>query len=164
LAIDEGALVRALVVPVADGRLAKRAGWYATPGHQPRLSPDQERLFADLIPTVPDAPLVPVAFSPLALEVRRSKVTGAQAAFDAQLGIGGLVRVGDHVYRAAQIGAIRERLERALAGGGRITAAAFRDLVGTSRKYAVPLLEYFDHAGITAREGDERVLTSLRPR
>ena len=36
--------------------------------------------------------------------------------------------------------------------------ATFRDLVGTSRKYAVPLLEWFDATGITHRAGDMRVL------
>jgi selenocysteine-specific elongation factor len=36
--------------------------------------------------------------------------------------------------------------------------AEFRDLIGTSRKYAVPLLEWFDAAGITLRNGDVRVL------
>jgi len=36
----------------------------------------------------------------------------------------------------------------------------FRDLVDTTRKYAVPLLNYFDNRGITIREGDVRVLKS----
>jgi selenocysteine-specific elongation factor len=36
--------------------------------------------------------------------------------------------------------------------------AQFRDLVGTSRKYAVPLLEWFDASGVTIRNGDVRVL------
>lgn len=45
-----------------------------------------------------------------------------------------------------------------------ITVSAFREHVGTSRKYAVPLLEYFDKRGITRREGDVRILRAdLRP-
>jgi selenocysteine-specific elongation factor len=39
-----------------------------------------------------------------------------------------------------------------------MTAAAFRDLIGSSRKYAVPLLEYLDATRVTRRIGDERVL------
>jgi selenocysteine-specific elongation factor len=38
----------------------------------------------------------------------------------------------------------------------------FRDLVGTTRKYAVPLLNYFDNRGVTIREGDVRILKSER--
>jgi selenocysteine-specific elongation factor len=36
--------------------------------------------------------------------------------------------------------------------------AQFRDLIGLTRKYAVPLLEWFDATGITLRSGDVRVL------
>lgn len=39
-----------------------------------------------------------------------------------------------------------------------LTAAELRDALGVSRKYAIPLLEYFDAQGVTKREGDVRVL------
>jgi selenocysteine-specific elongation factor len=39
-----------------------------------------------------------------------------------------------------------------------ITPAAFRDITGTTRKYAIPLLEYFDRAGVTQRVGAARRL------
>ena len=41
------------------------------------------------------------------------------------------------------------------------TVAELKEPLGTSRKYAVPLLEHLDAQGITVREGDKR---SLRPR
>ena len=41
---------------------------------------------------------------------------------------------------------------------GSITVADVRDAFGTSRKYALPLLEYLDKEHITRRNGDERVL------
>ena len=39
-----------------------------------------------------------------------------------------------------------------------ITLAQMRDLLGTSRKYALAILEYFDKTGITKKEGDFRRL------
>ena len=51
--------------------------------------------------------------------------------------------------------AVRTRL----ADGASASAAELRDAMGTTRKYAIPLLEYFDDKGITRRSGDERVLT-----
>jgi selenocysteine-specific elongation factor len=39
-----------------------------------------------------------------------------------------------------------------------MTVAEIRDLLGTTRKYAVPLCEYLDRIGFTRREGDLRVL------
>ena len=36
--------------------------------------------------------------------------------------------------------------------------AAFKDMTGVSRKYAIPLLEYLDREHVTRRVGDERVI------
>jgi selenocysteine-specific elongation factor len=46
--------------------------------------------------------------------------------------------------------------------GDGITLAAFRDLSGTSRKYALPFLEYLDSMGLTRRVGEKRILRQTR--
>ena len=54
-----------------------------------------------------------------------------------------------------------EMIKRIIAFGeeqGKITVAGVRDLLGTSRKYAIALLEYLDEKKITRRIGDERVI------
>ena len=43
-----------------------------------------------------------------------------------------------------------------------IDVAAFKDLACVSRKYAIPLLEYFDREHVTRRAGDKRIV--LKPR
>ncbi|HYV83974.1 MAG TPA: selenocysteine-specific translation elongation factor [Pyrinomonadaceae bacterium] len=43
-----------------------------------------------------------------------------------------------------------------------IDVPAFKDLAGVSRKYAIPLLEYFDREQVTRRAGDKRLI--LKPR
>ena len=54
---------------------------------------------------------------------------------------------------------IEEDLRKKLAGiEGEITLAGIRDLTGSSRKYILPILEYFDSKGITRRVGDKRLL------
>ena len=50
--------------------------------------------------------------------------------------------------------AIRAHLE----SGGQGTVTALKDAMGTSRKFAVPILEYFDAHGFTRRDGDLRTL------
>jgi selenocysteine-specific elongation factor len=47
-------------------------------------------------------------------------------------------------------------------GRGSVTVAAFRTRLGTSRKYALAALEYFDTVKLTRRQGDARVI--LEPR
>ncbi len=45
-----------------------------------------------------------------------------------------------------------------LADGSAISMSELRDLLGTTRKYAVPIGEYLDRIGLTKREGDTRRL------
>ncbi|MDP3909750.1 MAG: selenocysteine-specific translation elongation factor [Gemmatimonadales bacterium] len=54
----------------------------------------------------------------------------------------------------------RQALEQALAELGTATPAQFRDRLGLTRKYLIPLLEWADRRGITYRRGDTRVLSS----
>jgi selenocysteine-specific elongation factor len=53
-------------------------------------------------------------------------------------------------------------LETAIRRDGPITMARFRDAVGTTRKHAVPLMEWFDATGVTVRDGDVRALRAAR--
>jgi selenocysteine-specific elongation factor len=39
-----------------------------------------------------------------------------------------------------------------------LTVADFREMIASSRKYAVPLLNYFDSIGLTVRQQDVRVM------
>lgn len=72
---------------------------------------------------------------------------------------GELVQVSpDIVFPAAWVQELKRRVAEAIGRGGPLTVAQFRDLVGTTRKYAVPLLEYLDQMGFTRRQGDVRVL------
>lgn len=52
----------------------------------------------------------------------------------------------------------RERIADFVGKNGSVTVAQTRDLLKTSRKYAVPLMEYFDKIKFTKRIGDKRVL------
>jgi selenocysteine-specific elongation factor len=68
---------------------------------------------------------------------------------------GGLaVRVSKDLVFAPSFVARAEAVARAATGG--ITVSTFREALGTSRKFAVPLLEHFDRTGVTRRDGDLR--------
>jgi selenocysteine-specific elongation factor len=64
----------------------------------------------------------------------------------------------DMYFLAASIDKLRQMLKNYLLEKGEMTAASFRDLIGSSRKYTIPLLEYFDRDGLTIRVGDIRRL------
>jgi selenocysteine-specific elongation factor len=68
---------------------------------------------------------------------------------------GTLIRLADGVYvHRDVIAAAREKM--ATRKGEQIDVSQFKDFFGLSRKVAIPLLEYFDKAGVTKRQGDVR--------
>jgi selenocysteine-specific elongation factor len=71
---------------------------------------------------------------------------------------GDLVRIGDFYLTRAQAQTARESVRRHIDENGPVTVAQIRDLLGTSRKYAVPLCEWLDSTGATRRHGDLRAL------
>ena len=72
---------------------------------------------------------------------------------------GSIVRVAPELFFLREsVDTLKTALGQHLLDKSEITPAAFRDLFGTSRKYAIPLLEYFDREGITVRVGDVRRL------
>ncbi len=72
---------------------------------------------------------------------------------------GRVVRINDSLYLdKAVLEAIKADLLKHLSEKKEIIVAEFRDIVKTSRKFAVPILEYFDSQKLTQRVGDKRVL------
>jgi selenocysteine-specific elongation factor len=79
-------------------------------------------------------------------------------------GEGLLIRISDALYFDARAyEAIRAAVVSYLQSHQGMTVAEFRDAVGTTRKYAVPLLEHFDQIRLTVRVGDKRVLGRSAP-
>ncbi len=73
---------------------------------------------------------------------------------------GGAVRLGNGLFGARDTAEkILEEVKEACREEGELTLAAFRDRLGTTRKFAQAWLEYADAEGITRRIGDGRVLT-----
>ena len=72
---------------------------------------------------------------------------------------GSVERVDQERYALKQaLEEFRRAVEDTLRELGAATPAQFRDRLGLTRKYLIPLLEWADRRGITARKGDTRVL------
>jgi selenocysteine-specific elongation factor len=65
---------------------------------------------------------------------------------------------GDVFYAPGALAELREKLVAYLREKKEITPPEFRELTGLSRKFMIPLLEYFDQEKVTMRVGDKRVL------
>ena len=83
----------------------------------------------------------------------------AERMFQALLDDGTLVEVGgDVVFHRDVLHEIEAQVRAHIAAHGEITVAALRDQLGSSRKFALTVLEYLDIQRVTRRIGDKRVL------
>jgi selenocysteine-specific elongation factor len=136
----------------ADGRRIARADF------KPKLSINQRKLKDRIVAAhaaAPFQPPEPASFAGAA----GGNAAGLADIFEVAVAEGLLVRVSDDIFLHADADAeFRRRvLNRLAAGGPGLTVAEIRDLLGTTRKYAVPLCEYLDRVGVTRRRGDYRV-------
>ncbi len=86
----------------------------------------------------------------------------ARKIFQLLLNSGEIVKVTDEFYfsKPAIDNLIKQMRGFAEKSADRlIDVPAFKDLAGVSRKYAIPLLEYFDRERITRRAGDKRLIS-----
>jgi selenocysteine-specific elongation factor len=97
---------------------------------------------------------------PTVAELQREFADPAVPALLAHLAREGAVeRVDQDRYAVKQaLEEFRRAVETTLQELGSATPAQFRDRLGLTRKYLIPLLEWADRRGITSRQGDTRVL------
>ncbi|MDQ7032007.1 MAG: selenocysteine-specific translation elongation factor [Desulfonauticus sp.] len=70
-----------------------------------------------------------------------------------------VIKVNEQFYVfASKISELQHKLQTFLAQHKELTLADFKQLTGLSRKYSIPLLEFFDREKLTMRVGDKRVL------
>lgn len=147
LKLSGDALDVVLTMAAAQGCAALRDTSVGLPDHTPTLAPEQERVVRRLLdayratPYSPPAPDVEPELLGWLLEQGQITRVAADVAFL------------PHIY-AEMVAWAREQIRVT----GSVTVAQFRDRFGSSRKYALALLEHLDERKITRRAGDARVL------
>ncbi|MHB1450161.1 MAG: SelB domain-containing protein, partial [Bellilinea sp.] len=107
-----------------------------------------------------DALLKQFAAAPYATpSVKECMAATGEDVYTALVEQGILVNVSaEVVFRASDYQVMLAGVEQAILRDGSLSAAQFRDMYNTSRKYALAFLEHLDAIGITLREGDVRKL------
>src|SRR5205085_5598765 len=131
----------------------------ALKGHGPQLSKNEQKLVDDIVARYREAGL-----NAPSLEEVQAGVTKNQALVPQLVSLavaeGHLVKIAPSMYLHAEIErGIRATLTEKLHGTPGLTMSQIREILGTTRKYAVPLCEYLDSVGFTKRVGDLRVLS-----
>ncbi len=70
-----------------------------------------------------------------------------------------LIKLADDlVFHQSALQGLRQTMTQYKATSPKIDVGKFKDLIGVTRKYAIPLLEYLDQQRVTRRVGDERII------
>jgi len=135
---------------VGDSRRIARADF------KPKLSVNQRKLKDQIVEATRAAAFQPPDPSSFAAGAG-GNASSLKDIYEVAIAEGLLVRVTNEIYLHAEMAEqMRSRLKDRLANGVGATVAEIRDLLGTTRKYAIPLCEYLDRTGITRRDGDLR--------
>ena len=141
-----------------DGKAKVSGDHLSLAGHEVLLSPEQAAVREIMLRAFSTAGLTP----PTPDEASSS--SGAPPA-EAESMLYHLVREGelvrvrdDLIFHAAALEELVKLLRERRAAGERFSVPEFKEWTGTSRKHAIPLLEYLDQRRITRRVGDSREL------
>jgi selenocysteine-specific elongation factor len=148
----------------SDKKIASEKDIVRVSSHNLELSNDDKTLRERLEKIYKSAKLeVPKLEDALleAIKNTKSDKNHARKVFQLLLNSGEVVKISDEFYFAKiEVDNLIAKLKKfaETADDKFIDVPKFKDLAGISRKYAIPLLEYFDREKITRRAGDKRLI------
>ncbi len=145
-----------LGVALRSGRIVERTQRYAVTGHREAFSDQESRLletveslFAEHLFQPPDLDEVPARIGSTPKETGRLVQLLVQH--------DRLVRVAENlVFHKRAVERAREAVLQHFRSDNRLESVKFKYLIDTTRKYAIPLLDYLDRIGVTSRVGNTR--------
>ncbi len=159
----EQTLFAAAVEELRQAELVKETGGaLALPTHRIVLSREDEALRERLSRELAAAGFAPPDTAELARRLGCEQI-------DVERVLAALHAMGEALRLEEGIYLLREAVEQArrlvidyFLDHEELTVSAFREMLGTSRRYALPLLLHFDEEGLTERRGEARVLRQKR--
>ncbi len=139
-----------------EGRIMQSGPWLHLPEHRITLSAGDQIVWHKVATLLLDQPFQPPRVRDLAHTLKVSE-TRMRMLLQQLAAMGEVYRVAHDHYFMPQAVEQLEAIIRDIAAGqadGKITAALFRDRIGTGRKLAIQILEFFDAGALTRRAGD----------
>jgi selenocysteine-specific elongation factor len=147
---------------LADGRVASDGAALFLPGFQPNPTPEHQQLADQLLAILAAAGLAAPRVAELPPALRDHPDFHPVARYLMRRGTV-VALAHDHLADPAALDAAAASLASAFREHPRQSASRLKEVLGLTRKHLIPLLEYFDRAGVTRRDGDDRTAgTGLR--
>ncbi len=141
---------------VVEGKVDMSEGEVGLSSHRIVFSGRLDEMADRILALLSSNPLAPPDVKRLSseLEIDAGKVAELLSALQR---LGKVVKLDDMIWMtSAGLRSAREQVEEYLEKNGKATAGEIRRVLNVSRKYAIPILEYLDGAGVTYRKGDYR--------
>ncbi|MFH1976300.1 MAG: selenocysteine-specific translation elongation factor [Pseudomonadota bacterium] len=143
---------------IKDKEIALDEDMVRLEGHKVSLAEDQSGIKMKIIKAYKESGLTPPYFKELVQEYKIDPVR-AKDVLMLLVDEGVVLKVKEDLYfHTDNINDIRNRMVEFLRENGEMTTPQFKDMTGASRKFLIPLLEYFDSKNVTIRIGDIRKL------
>jgi selenocysteine-specific elongation factor len=126
--------------------------------HSVSLGQDQTDVRKKILETYQQSGLTPPYFKEFC-KTRNLDPTRSKEVLHVLVDEGFIVKIKEDLYfHQEAVDAIRKKLVAFLSAHGEITTPQFKDMTGASRKFVIPIIEYFDSRNVTIRVGDIRKL------
>jgi len=143
---------------VEQDLIAVEMEWVRLASHKVDLSRDEDGIRQKIEKAYKDAGLQPPFFKDVASSLPGTSKQH-QAVLEWMLSQGILVKTKEEIYfHSVPLKELQQKLVAFLREHGEISTPQFKEMTQTSRKYTIPLLEYFDVQKVTIRIGDMRRL------
>ena len=162
-AMDLEAFAAVIDELLSDGSLVRRGAFLALPSHKAELGREQRVRWERIQPLLVDRKFDPPRVRDIAREtgIPEIEVRGLLKTV-ARVGDVALV-AHDHFFTTAAVGDLADIAAQVAAQHGAARAAEFRDRIGTGRKLAIQILEFFDRVGYTRRVRDDHLIRRDNP-
>ena len=142
-----------------EGEIVQDKAVIRMASHEVSLQEDAESLKREVDQFFSSAGLTPPTRKELLLKLSRYSGKLILEVIDLMLREEKLKRVSEDLYfYRKNLNSLQQQLVSYLEEHGEINAQGFKAMTGLSRKFSIPLLEYFDKQKLTIRIGDKRVL------
>ena len=155
----ENSILEALLQSMSDDKsISQKGELFLNPNFSITLSSEDDSLQNSILNQLDQEGFTSSTLAQLSLKTGNSKEKLMQVLNVAEQQ-GKLLRIdGKLMFTQKNFIILREKVNQFFSNHPEMSVSEFKELAHTSRKYAVPLLEYFDKKKITYREGNIRKL------
>jgi len=146
-----------------QGRVARRGAFVGDPAHKSELAKSERVVWERIKPLLLEKPFEPPRVRDIGRELKIAEAD-VRGVLRRVARVGEITLVAhDHFFDTTAVRTMADITRELNERHGAARAAEFRDRIGTGRKVAIQILEFFDRVGYTRRVRDDHLVRRANP-